>query len=256
MKLREAIRKTSASVWPIAAASLLLSMPFGSRCAAQAAATPAATQKTPAAQEAKTASERPRTKRRRKPSGPASLSSQAATPPQVTLDHGKLTVDAKNSDLSAILQDLSQKSGMSVDGLSRNTRVFGVYGPGSPRDVLSTLLTGAGYNFVMVGGESGSVPRELVLTAQNGNALPANPVRPAQPQPAASQDEEPGAEENGRQPLGPGAIAHPSPQDTDQTDPQTRMQRHLDTLRHMQETIQQQQQQNQQNQQKPPNRPQ
>jgi hypothetical protein len=107
----------------------------------------------------------------------------------------------------------------------------------------------------MVGGESGSVPRELVLTAQNGNALPANPVRPAQPQPTASEDEEPGAEDNGRQPLGPGAIAHPSPQDTDQTDPQTRMQRHLDTLRHMQETIQQQQQQHQ-NQQKPPNQPQ
>lgn len=254
MKSREAIRKASAGVWPIVTASLLFSMPFGSRCAAQAAATPAATQKTPATQGTKTTGERPRTKRRRKPSGPASLSSQAATPPQVTLDHGRLMVDAQNSDLSAILQDVSQKSGMSVDGLSRNTRVFGVYGPGSPRDVLSALLTGAGYNFVMVGGESGSVPRELVLTAQNGNALPVNPSRPAQPQPAASQGENPGAADNGQQrPLGPGAIAHPSPQDTDQTDPQTRMQRHLDTLRHMQETIQQQQQQNQQ---KPPNQPQ
>lgn len=255
MKSREAIRKASASFLPIAAASLLIPMPFGSRCAAQTAATAATTQKTPATQDGKTASPLHRTRRRVKSKGPTSLSSEAATPPQVTLDHGKLTVDAKNSDLSAILQDLSQKSGMSVDGLSRNTRVFGVYGPGSPRDVLSTLLTGAGYNFVMVGGESGNVPRELVLTAQNGNALPANPVRPAQPQHAASEDEEPGAEENGRQPLGPGAIAHPSPQDTDQTDPQTRMQRHLDTLRHMQETIQQQQQQ-QQNQQKPPNQPQ
>lgn len=255
MKSREAIRKASASVWPMAAVSLLLWMPSASRCAAQTAATPAATQNSAAKQDAKTASPLHRTMRRRKPRGPASLSSQAAIPPQVTLDHGKLTVDAQNSDLSAILQDVSQKSGMSVDGLSRNTRVFGVYGPGSPRDVLSALLTGAGYNFVIVGGESGSVPRELVLTAQNGNALPASPVRPAQPQPAASEAEESGAEENGRQPLGPGAIAHPSPQDTDQTDPQTRMQRHLDTLRHMQETIQQQQQQ-QKNQQKPPNQPQ
>lgn len=254
MESRDAIRKASASVWLIAAASLLLSMPFGSRCAAQAAAKPPATQRAPATQDAKTASPPHRTRRRPKLTGPASLSNKAATPPQVTLDHGKLTVDAQNSDLSAILQDVSQKSGMSVDGLSRNTRVFGVYGPGSPRDVLSALLTGAGYNFVMAGGESGSVPRELVLTAQTGNALPANPVRPAQPQPAASEDEEPGAEENGRQPLGPGAIAHPSPQDTDQTDPQTRMQRHLDTLRHMQQTIQQQQQQ--QSQQKPPNQPQ
>lgn len=254
MKFRKAIRKASARVGAITAASLLLWMPSVSRCAAQTVAKPAAAQSTSATPDAKSAVPLHRARRRTKPRGPASLSSQAATPPQVTLDHGRLMVDAQNSDLSAILQDVSQKSGMSVDGLSRNTRVFGVYGPGSPRDVLSALLTGAGYNFVMVGGESGSVPRELVLTAQNGNALPVNPSRPAQPQPAASQGENPGAADNGQQrPLGPGAIAHPSPQDTDQTDPQTRMQRHLDTLRHMQETIQQQQQQNQQ---KPPNQPQ
>ncbi|HKR26319.1 MAG TPA: hypothetical protein VJS11_02655 [Acidobacteriaceae bacterium] len=252
MKSREAIRKASAGVWAFAVVSLLLWIPSAIPCAAQT--TQATTQSSPATQGAKTATPVRRVRRRRRPTGPPSLSSQKATPPQVTLDHGKLMVNAQNSDLSAILQDVSQKSGMSVDGLTRNTRVFGVYGPGSPRDVLSALLTGAGYNFVMAGGESGSVPRELVLTAQNGSALPANPARPAQPQPAASANENPGAEDNEpQQPLGPGAIAHPSPQSTDQTDPQTRMQRHLDTLRHMQETIQQQQQQ--QHQQNPPQNP-
>lgn len=248
MTSREAIWNLSSGIWTFAAASLLFCVPFAYNCTAQTA---------PAAQTsaAKSPAPRHRVKKRAKSQVPPSLSSEAASPPQVILDNGKLMVDAHNSDLSAILQDVAQRSGMSVDGLSRNTRVFGVYGPGSPRDVLSALLTGAGYNFVMVGGGTGNVPRELVLTAQNNSALPPNPVRPAQPQPASNNGENPDSGESEQQPLGPGAIAHPSPQDTDQTDPQTRMQRHLETLRHMQETMQQRQEQ-QQNQQSPPHQPQ
>lgn len=243
MKSGAAIRSAATGLLALAGASLLLSAP----CAAQAGKEGGVSGSSSVTPNSPTAGPRHRAKKRRR--APSSLSSQAANPAQVTLDNGKLTVDAQNSDLSAILQDVAQKSGMSVDGLSKNTRVFGVYGPGSPRDVLSALLAGAGYNFVMVGGESGSVPRELVLTAQNGDALPPpNPGRPAQPQPAADNAENPDSEETGQQPLGPGAIAHPSPQETDQTDPQTRMQRHLDTLRRMQEKIQQQQPQNQQQQ--------
>lgn len=259
MKTSEAIWRRARGLWSIAAASLLLLCPFAGRCTAQSAVKASA--QSPAGSvtpQSKTAGPRHRTRRRTKPTTPPSPSSEAANPPQVNLDNGKLTVDARNSDLSTILQDVAQRSGMSVDGLSRNTRVFGVYGPGSPRDVLSQLLTGAGYNFVMVGGATGDVPRELVLTAQNGNALPVNVSRPGQPQPASNSGENSDSEDNDQQPLGPGAIAHPSPQDTDQTDPETRMQRHLDTLRRMQETFQQnQQQQNQQqqNQEQQPNRP-
>ena len=179
---------------------------------------------------------------------PPAPTAEAANPPQVKLDQGKLLVAAHNSDLSTILQDVSAQSGMAVDGLSRNTRVFGTYGPGSPRDVLSQLLTGAGYNFVMVGGGQESVPRELVLTAQNGDTLPTSAGNKGAALPPAPQTDE--GDNNGES-LGPGAIAHPSPQDqdTDDTNSEERMQQRLKNLQQMQQMIQQNQQQNQQNQQ-------
>lgn len=186
---------------------------------------------------------------------PPSPSDEAANPPQVTLAQGKLLVDAHNSDLNTILQDVAAQTGMTVDGLSRNTRVFGVYGPGAPRDVLSQLLTGAGYNFVMVGGAQENVPRELLLTAQNGNAMPPNPSRSP-----ASQEPSQGDEDQNAEPLGPGAIAHPSPQDQDpdEQNSEERMQERLKNLQQMQKMIQQNQppQQNQPNQQNPQPQPQ
>lgn len=169
-------------------------------------------------------------------------SDQAATPPQVDLNNGKLKVDAHNSDLSTILQDVAAQSGMTVDGLSRNTRVFGIYGPGSPHDVISDLLAGAGYNFVMVGGQNGSVPRELVLTAENGSA-PVNATGPGLPSRPGSEN--PDQDENESEPVRSGPIAHPNQNDDDPDDPThnpKRMEQHLENLRHMQDIIQQSQQ--------------
>lgn len=169
-------------------------------------------------------------------------SDQAATPAQVNLGNGKLTVDAHNSDLSTILQVVAAQSGMTVDGLSRNTRVFGVYGPGSPHDVISDLLDGAGYNFVMVGGQNGSVPRELVLTAETGNA-PVNATGPGLP--TRPGGENPDQDENEPEPVRSGPIAHSNLNDDDPDDPthnQKRMEQHLENLRHMQDIIQQSQQ--------------
>jgi hypothetical protein len=100
----------------------------------------------------------------------------------VNLASGKLTVRADNSSLSEILHDISQASGMKVEGLqagaSGSQRVFGSYGPGAPRDVLSELLDGAGYNVLMLGVTSSGAPRELALTVRPNGAAPA-----PQPQP-------------------------------------------------------------------------
>ena len=62
----------------------------------------------------------------------------------------KTLVNADNSALSGILHDISAKTGMTVDGLSRDQRIFGSYGP-SAREVLSALLDGLGYNVMMAG---------------------------------------------------------------------------------------------------------
>jgi hypothetical protein len=107
---------------------------------------------------------------------PPSLSDQPAHPAQVSLSGGRLTVQANNSDLAQILHQIAATSGMSIDGLGRDSRVFGVYGPGAPRDVLSELLTDSGYNFMMVGDTAAGAPRQLLLTAQDGSVLPPEPV--------------------------------------------------------------------------------
>jgi len=100
----------------------------------------------------------------------------------VNLTSGKLTVRANNSSLSEILHEISKTSGMKVEGLQTSgggQRIFGIYGPGAPRDVLSELLDGAGYNVLMLGVTSSGAPRELALTVRsNGTAAPT-----AQPQP-------------------------------------------------------------------------
>ena len=82
-----------------------------------------------------------------------------ADPASVSLKDGKLTISANNSDLIQILQELAHISGMKVIGSDNGPRVFGQYGPAEAHDVLSSLLAGSGYDFIMVGGATGGMPR-------------------------------------------------------------------------------------------------
>lgn len=106
-----------------------------------------------------------------------SLLDKPAHPAKITLADGKLSVDTDNSSLSQILHELASSSGMSIDGLGHDRRVFGKYGPGNPRDILSNLLDGAGYNVLMVGETSAGTPRELVLSARTN--APLSPPEPS-----------------------------------------------------------------------------
>ena len=74
---------------------------------------------------------------------------------------------------------------MTIDGLSRDQRIFGVYGPGTPREILSELLDGAGYNVLMLGSTDSGAPRELQLSIRSSSPLPA-----AQPTNIAQQQED------------------------------------------------------------------
>jgi len=96
----------------------------------------------------------------------SSLLDQPAKPAQVQLNAGRLSVNADNSTLSGILHDISAKTGMTVDGLSRDQRIFGSYGPAAPREVLSALLDGLGYNVMMVGVLDNGAPRALTITTR------------------------------------------------------------------------------------------
>jgi hypothetical protein len=168
----------------------------------------------------------------------------------VSLKDGKLTIDANNSDLGQILRDVAAVSGMTIDGLGKSPRVFGAFGPGNPSDVLTELLSGSGYGFMMTGGTPGSAPRQLLLIAQNNDAPPLAPAgeSTAPPAPANSDTDVPAnSDTNVPDELGPGAIAHvpPSerqaPTENNSEQDQDRVQNNLDRLQQIHSAPPQQQ---------------
>ena len=99
---------------------------------------------------------------------------QPADEAQIVFSGDSLSIRADNSSLSAILHQVASKSGMQIEGLSGDERVFGTFGPGAPRDVLADLLNGTAYNVVLLGDLSNGAPRELILTpATHGGAAPS-----------------------------------------------------------------------------------
>jgi len=100
--------------------------------------------------------------------------------------------------------------------MSTDERVFGVYGPGKPSDVLSQLLQGSGYNVIMVGDEAGGVPRQIQLSARQAANAPPAATRsvPNSSSEEEEPEEQPTPEEpppNNRPGFQPGAPPH-SPQ--------------------------------------------
>ncbi|MGB7191714.1 MAG: hypothetical protein WBD10_16375 [Acidobacteriaceae bacterium] len=112
-----------------------------------------------------------------------SILNQAAQPAKVSLASGKLTVEAHNSNLSDILRQIAKAGSMKIDGLPANAaaqRIFGQYGPGTPREVLTDLLTGSGYNIVMAGLTPSGTPRELSLSLRAAGGAPSPATQPAE----------------------------------------------------------------------------
>ncbi len=117
---------------------------------------------------------------------PSNELQQPAREAQVVFAGDRLSIQADNASLSAILRKIAADSGMKITGLASDERVFGTFGPGAPRDVLADLLNGAAYNVVLIGDSSMGAPRELILTPQGRSGAPASPSMPLQQ--AASDD--------------------------------------------------------------------
>ena len=85
-------------------------------------------------------------------------------PASVVWDSHGLAVAATNSSLAQILKEVSVDTGVKIEGFSRDERIFGTYGPGPARDVLSQLLDGTNYDVLMIGDQGQGTPRQVVLT--------------------------------------------------------------------------------------------
>ena len=72
-------------------------------------------------------------------------------------------VNAANSSLAQIMKAIAAETGATVQGMAQDQRIFGIYGPGRARDVISQLLDGSGYNVLMVGDLGQGTPRQILL---------------------------------------------------------------------------------------------
>jgi hypothetical protein len=112
------------------------------------------------------------------PSPPAPIWPVNQPPNQATVswDGRGLEIEASNSSLDQILHQVAADMGVKLEGPTQDQRIFGTYGPGPARDVLSKLLEGFGYNVLMIGGRDSDAPLEVVVFVSS----------PASPQTAAN----------------------------------------------------------------------
>jgi hypothetical protein len=94
------------------------------------------------------------------------------TPAKVTFQGGLLTISAQNSPMGEILREVRKLTGTSIEipphAAASDERVITYIGPGTPRDVMVTLLNGSSFNYVMLGSNSDpSVISSIILTTKS-----------------------------------------------------------------------------------------
>src|SRR5262249_2116101 len=113
--------------------------------------------------------------------------------------NGKLMVKADKATLAEILNEVRRQTGASISmpPAASQEQVVGSFGPAAPRDVLSSILNGSQFNFIILGAENDASRLQSVTLTPRGqgesqpalynavaeNPVPAVPTDAAQPQP-------------------------------------------------------------------------
>ncbi len=118
--------------------------------------------------------------------GVEALTDSPPNPPHVVCNGNQLTISTNNSTLASVLADVHKCIGIKIDMPegAATSRVFDKLGPGPVREVLSSLLSSTGFDFVIGSSESDPDKVETVLlmahAADKSNpALPDIPLTPA-----------------------------------------------------------------------------
>ena len=163
----------------------------------------------------------------------------------VVWDSQGLFIQASNSSLDQILNDISLKTGAKVEGMGADERIFGTYGPGPARDVLTELLEGTGYNILLVGDLGQGTPRRIVLSGRPVTAQASGNASPG----ATNNDTE--NEQEGVQPEMNPPVQAPMPQPVENGVPAVPARTPQQLMEEHQRQLQQMQQQQQNNPQNP-----
>jgi len=96
----------------------------------------------------------------------------------VVWDSHGLRIVAANSSLRQILDQVATETGAKLEGMNGDQRVFGSFGPGPARDVITQLLDGSGYNVLILGDQDGA-PRQIMLSSRPNGPAPVYRNNPA-----------------------------------------------------------------------------
>jgi hypothetical protein len=131
------------------------------------------------------------------PQGPVpqiSLDSMQAVAPHVTYQDGQLTIVAPNSTLADILRAVHRLTGADVDiPTGTSERVVTNLGPGPAREVVSDLLNGSHFNYVLLGSpaDANTLTRVVLVAKGGADTTAPNPnavANGAPPQPAVAEN--------------------------------------------------------------------
>lgn len=139
------------------------------------------------------------------PAPPPTPEEMPPSPPQVTMQHGMLSITAENSTMGDILNAVRKQTGAVLEtppGLS-SERVAANLGPGTPQSVVQQLFAGSRFDYIIVGSaQNPGTLQRIIVTARSGgtgapNVASNGPINPPQntyqPAPDVSEqmDEEP-----------------------------------------------------------------
>ena len=103
------------------------------------------------------------------PPPPPTAEQKPPLPPTVVWDGKQLTIDADNATLTAILVAVRERTGASIEvpGAASAERVFIHLGPGPARDIISSLVYGTRFDYIVETAEDDpDTLRKVVLTAR------------------------------------------------------------------------------------------
>ena len=178
------------------------------------------------------------------PAAPAPIwpANQPPNQAKVSWDGRALEIEASNSSLDEILHQVAVDTGAKFEGLTQDERIFGTYGPGPAREVLSKLFDGFGYNVLMMGGGNDDAPLEVVFLA----STPASPQTDANTRNRGNPKDDDAAVPPEPEPAPPPPMKTPFG-NGDSGSPETPQQIMQDILNRQPKIDQQLQQQDQQN---------
>ena len=117
------------------------------------------------------------------PVQPMPLDSMAPVPPQVSYHDSQLTIVAPNSTLGDILRAVRKQTGAEIEIPPATERVVTHLGPGPAREVISQLLNGSRFNYVLLGSPADDytddAADQAAAEAEQQQQQPSSPDQPA-----------------------------------------------------------------------------